>query len=94
MSTLRTLDIVVLFVYVVGVVLLGCWFARRNKTADDFMTAGRSLPGWVVGLSVFGTFLSSNTFLGIPGKAFAENWNSFVFSLLQTWRRGRESNPR
>src|SRR5690606_7963159 len=26
-------------------------------------------------------FLSSNTFLGVPGKAFGSNWNAFVFSL-------------
>ncbi len=34
-----------------------------------------------MGLSLFGTFLSSNTFIGNPGKAFADNWNFFVFSL-------------
>lgn len=45
------------------------------------MIAGGKLPGWIVGISIFGTYLSSNTFLGIPGKAFSENWNSFVFSL-------------
>jgi len=45
------------------------------------MAAGRALPGWAVGLSIFGTYLSSNTFLGVPGKAFGGNWNSFVFSL-------------
>lgn len=45
------------------------------------MKAGGRLPGWVIGLSLFGTFLSSNTFIGVPGKAYAENWNSFAFSL-------------
>jgi SSS family solute:Na+ symporter len=32
-------------------------------------------------MSIFGTYLSSNTFIGVPGKAFGANWNSFVFSL-------------
>lgn len=45
------------------------------------MAAGGALPGWAVGLSIFGTYLSSNTFLGVPGKAFGENFNGFVFSL-------------
>jgi len=45
------------------------------------MAAGRSLPGWAVGLSLFGTYLSSNTFLGVPGNAFGGDWNRFVFSL-------------
>lgn len=75
------IDVAVLLLYLVGVVAFGCWFVRKNKTAEDFTAAGRSLPGWAVGLSIFGTFLSSNTFLGVPGKAFGGNWNSFVFSL-------------
>jgi SSS family solute:Na+ symporter len=45
------------------------------------MVAGRALPGWAVGLSMFGTFLSSNTFLGWPGKTYGSNWNTLVFSL-------------
>ncbi|MCE2559883.1 MAG: sodium:solute symporter [Acidobacteria bacterium] len=45
------------------------------------MVAGGALPGWAVGMSIFGTFLSSNTFIGVPGQAFGGNWNAFVFSL-------------
>lgn len=78
---LPVLDIVVLVVYVVAVVGLGCWFATKSDNREEFIAAGRSLPGWAVGLSIFGTYLSSNTFLGVPGKAYATNWNAFVFSL-------------
>ena len=74
-------DIAVLLVYLAGVVGFGCWFVRRSRTTEGFMAAGRALPGWAVGLSIFGTYLSSNTFLGVPGKAYGGNWNSFVFSL-------------
>ena len=74
-------DLVVLVVYVLGVVAFGCWFVRKSRSTHEFMVAGRSLPGWAVGLSIFGTYLSSNTFLGVPGKAYGTNWNSFVFSL-------------
>ena len=45
-----------------------------------------------MGLSIFGTYLSSNTFLGVPGKAYGSNWNSFVFSLslpLAAWLAAR-----
>jgi len=45
------------------------------------MAAGRSLPGWAVGLSIFGTYVSSISFLANPGKSFGDNWNPFVFSL-------------
>ena len=88
MQTLPAIDIAVLAVYLVAVVGLGVWFARTNRTTNDFMAAGGSLPGWAVGLSIFGTYLSSNTFIGVPGKAYAGNWNGFVFSLslpLAAW---------
>lgn len=78
---LQSADLIVLFLYIAGVVAFGCWFVRRNDSSDAFMFAKGGLPGWAVGLSIFGTFLSSNTFLGVPGKAFASNYNAFVFSL-------------
>lgn len=78
---LQTADLIVLLIYIVAVVAFGCWFARRSGDSQSFMIAGGRIPGWAVGLSIFGTFLSSNTFLGVPGKAYASNWNSFVFSL-------------
>jgi len=80
-SSMQTLDIAVLVAYLAAVVGVGFWFARKSGTADGFMKAGGRLPGWVIGLSLFGTYLSSNTFIGVPGKAFAGNWNAFVFSL-------------
>ena len=45
------------------------------------MAGGRVLPGWAVGLSMFGSYVSSISFLANPGKSFAGNWNAFVFSL-------------
>jgi solute:Na+ symporter, SSS family len=80
-SHVPLIDIIVLVVYLAAVVGLGCWFAWRTKSADEFMAAGRSLPGWAVGLSIFGSYVSSISFLANPGKAFDGNWNVFVFAL-------------
>jgi len=35
----------------------------------------------VVGMSIFATFVSSISFLALPGKAYMSDWNAFVFSL-------------
>ncbi len=78
---LSPVDTAILLLYLLGIIAFGCWFVRRSKSTEGFMAAGRRLPGWAVGLSIFGSYLSSNSFLGIPGKAFGSNWNSFVFSL-------------
>ena len=63
LAALRTPDIVVLFVYFALLIGAGFYFRKRSGTVEGFTVANRSLPGWVVGLSVFGTYLSSNTFL-------------------------------
>lgn len=70
-----------LLVYLAGVVGLGCACARKSRSVGGFTAAGGALPAWAIGLSIFGTFLSSNTFLGVPGKAFGSNWGAFAFSL-------------
>lgn len=78
---LRTFDLVVLVIYLAGVFGLGCWFARKSRNPQEFMVAGRSMAGWVVGLSIFGTYVSSIGFLGNTGKAYGGTWNSWVFGL-------------
>lgn len=78
---MRGLDIAIVVAFNVGIALWGAWFARRNRTAEHFMAAGRALPGWAVGLAIFGSFVSSISFLGGPGKSYAGNWNPFLFSL-------------
>lgn len=83
-----TIDWIVLAAYFVAVMALGFSFWRRSRSAEQFTAAGRSLPGWLCGLSIFATYLSSISYLALPGKSFVGNWNPFVFSLalpLATW---------
>lgn len=78
---MNSIDIAVLLVYIAGVTAFGAYFYRRSSTSEGFTSANRRLPGWAVGLSIFGTYLSSISFLALPGKAYGANWNAFVFSL-------------
>ena len=78
---LPLLDSIVFFGLTLGNIILGASFYFRNKTTDQFTAGGRKLPAWVVGMSIFATFVSSISFLALPGKAFMTNWNAFVFSL-------------
>ena len=80
-SAFSPLDWVVLAVYFVGTMALGAAFAKRSSDVEGFTAAGRSLPGWVCGLSIFATYLSSISYLALPGSSFAGDWNRFVFSL-------------
>lgn len=88
MKNLPILDITIILLYLLAMVLVGVYFARKNKSAEQFTKASGKIPGWAIGLSIYATFLSSNTFLGVPGKAFGGNWNAFVFSIsmpLAAW---------
>lgn len=75
------LDYAVLIGYFIAIMAMGFYFWARNRSADDFTAGGRSLPGWLCGLSIFATYLSSISYLALPGKAFVDNWNAFMFSL-------------
>jgi len=87
-NSLPVFDLLVIVLYLAGTLAIGFWFGRQSKGTEEFMAAGRKIPGWAVGLSIFGTFVSSISFLANPGKAYADNWNPFVFSLtlpLAAW---------
>ncbi len=78
---LPTIDLVVLGAYLAAVVGIGLWLGGRGGDSDDFMAAGRSLPGWAIGLSMFGSYISSISFLANPGVAYGGNWNAVAFTL-------------
>lgn len=79
---LTLLDYIIFFLFIGGVVLFGCsFYFKSRRGAAAFTTANGSLPTWVVGMSIFATFVSSISFLGLPGGSYAGNWNQLVFSL-------------
>lgn len=78
---LTLIDTLIFFTLVAGSVIFGASFFFRNKTTDQFTTGGGRIPAWAVGMSIFATFVSSISFLALPGKAYASDWNAFVFSL-------------
>jgi solute:Na+ symporter, SSS family len=81
MKELPVLDIGIILAYLVAMVWIGYYFSKRNHSTAQFTKASGTIPGWAIGMSIYATFLSSNTFLGVPGKAFGGNWNAFVFSI-------------
>ncbi len=80
-SAFTPIDWIVLIAYFAGTLGIGAYFYNRARHEEGYTAANRSLPGWICGLSIFATFLSSISYLALPGKSFAANWNPFVFSL-------------
>ena len=78
---MRTIDLIIFITYLLGIIIFGAFFYKRNGSAVHFSTGSGSLPSWAVGLSLFATYVSSISYLALPGIAFASNWNAFVSSL-------------
>ena len=65
---------VVLIGYLLGMVAIGFYFARRTKNTDDFFRGGKNVAWWAAGCSIFATMLSSLTYTGVPSKSYAQDW--------------------
>lgn len=78
---MKILDLVVFFGYLAGITLFGSSFFKKNKSAAAFTLGNSKIPQWVIAMSIFATFVSSISFLALPGNAYLTNWNAFVFSL-------------
>jgi SSS family solute:Na+ symporter len=85
---MQILDLAIFLIYMLAIVGFGISFSFRKRTAQDFTTGGGRLPTWAIGMSIFATYVSSISFLALPGNAFSTNWNGFVFSFsipLAAW---------
>ena len=78
MNSLRWLDITIIIVYMVAMLLVGRSFARRQTTTEAYFVAGRSIPAWAMGVSIYATLITSITFIAYPGSAYAGNWSELV----------------
>ncbi|MFT7076962.1 MAG: autonomous glycyl radical cofactor GrcA, partial [Planctomycetota bacterium] len=77
-APLAPLAYIVMVAYLLTIVGVGAYFARKERTEEDFFLGGRRIPWWAAGLSIYATQLSAITYVAIPGKAFSEDW---VFAL-------------
>jgi SSS family solute:Na+ symporter len=75
------IDISIFLVYLIGIIMFGSSFYKINKSSTAFTLGNKNIPTWVISMSIFATFVSSISYLALPGQAYQSNWNPFVFSL-------------
>ena len=88
-ATMRAIDLVIICSYLIGIVLFGTWFARKQKTTSDYFLGGRSVPWWAVAASIVATETSTITFISVPGIAFARGGNFQFLQLVFGYLLGR-----
>ncbi|WP_396587065.1 sodium/solute symporter [Bermanella sp. R86510] len=79
---LQFLDLLALIGYLAIITGVGVYFSRKNTNTEEYFVGGRSFGGWVIGLSLVGTSISSITFLAYPGDAFKTSWLRYVPNLM------------
>ena len=67
----------VLILYLLGMLLLGYYFMKRESGAEDFFKGGGRIPWWAAGISIYATMLSAITYMSIPAKAYATDWTYY-----------------
>lgn len=79
--SIRTSDVLTILIYLVGMLAVGFYFSKKNKTTEDYFVGNRSFSGWVIGLSMLGTIVSSATFLALPAAAFILDWRHLTVNM-------------
>jgi len=81
---LQPLDWMVILLYLGGSAGIGLYVYLKEKkqTNDDFFLGGRRIPWWAAGLSLYATGTSAISFIGIPAKSFATNWQILAQNVI------------
>lgn len=90
--TLAGLDLAVIVVYFVIVFTIGFWFARRERTSEDYFLASRNVGWFAIGASLFVSNISTEHFIGLAGSGAAGGlavghfeWLACLILLILGW---------
>ena len=74
-GTFELLDYLIFGLYAVTILAIGLWVSRdkegKQKNAEDYFLASKSLPWWAVGTSLIAANISAEQFIGMSGSGFA-----------------------
>ncbi|MBL7757442.1 MAG: sodium:solute symporter, partial [Chitinophagaceae bacterium] len=69
---MNQLDWIVLITTLAGIMAYGIYKSRTTRNLDGYFLSNRSMPWWLVLLSIMGTQASAVTFLAAPGQAYTD----------------------
>lgn len=69
------LDYIIFIIYAGLILVVGLWVSRnkdgKQKNAEDYFLASKSLPWWAIGASLIAANISAEQFIGMSGSGFA-----------------------
>ncbi len=66
------IDWIILILALAGIITYGVIKSKHSKDLDGYFLGNRSMPWWLVLLSIMGTQASAITFLSAPGQAYTD----------------------
>ena len=69
MTTSQIVILVAIVIYLVGMVVIGALFSKKNKSSDDFYLGGRKLGPFVTAMSAEASDMSGWLLMGLPAVA-------------------------
>ena len=76
-----TLDLVIFFATLIGVMTVGLIAARKEETSEDYFLAEKRVPWWGVAGSICGSNVSANHMVGMMGVGFSIGFAQSHFEL-------------
>ncbi|MBM4059972.1 MAG: sodium/solute symporter [Planctomycetes bacterium] len=70
--TLGAFDLAVCVAFCALILGTAFWKSRRRADSADYFLGGRSLPWWLIGISVVAANLSTEQFVGMAGQAYGD----------------------
>ena len=70
MTTAQLMICLAIAVYLIAMLGVGVWFAKKNNSVDDFYLGGRKLGPFVTAMSAEASDMSSWLLMGLPGLAY------------------------
>ncbi|SES40764.1 solute:Na+ symporter, SSS family [Tranquillimonas rosea] len=68
---LHLIDYAIVLIYFIGIIAHGLYVSRKSGSgADDYFLAGRTLPWYLIGFSLFASNMSGSSFVGLMGGAY------------------------
>ena len=74
MKGFSSIDFIVLIVYLIGVLLIGLYFSKKDMEGKEYFKGDGTIPWWVTSVSIFATLLSPISFLSLAGNSYSGTW--------------------
>ncbi len=67
---IQWLDMLIIFLYFIGILVIGFIFKKYVKSSEDYFLGGRSLPWWAIGMAIVVSDIGAHEFIGGAGGAY------------------------